>query len=228
MRNWTLYLSLFLTVSCLAQSPFARVRLAIQDHSSVVLLDSCIASGYCSDSSLYYRALIHLKKGEYKQAERSAGKLSKIYPNFQEVHYLFGILFFARENYGRSVTEFNLALAANPRNARALYNRSVSYGMLEEYLSAIEDLDACVQINPSYTQAWYSRAYWYEFTGNYAQSAKDYEAALQLDPTNYDAWIGLAYSYQNLGEKTRACETLDRAIANGSQSAVELKEIFCR
>lgn len=228
MRVLLTYCCLLTTLCSAAQTPFGRVRVSLLEHSSLVLLDSCSSSGYCNDSSLYYRTLIHLRKGEFRQAERSADKLSKAYPAFQEVHYLYGILFFARQNYGRSVTEFNLALAANPRNTKALYNRSVSYGMLEEYLSAIEDLDACIQMNPAYTQAWYSRAYWYEFTGNYIQSAKDYEATLQLDPSNYDAWIGLAYSYQSLGEKDKACETLSRAIANGSQAAVELKEIFCR
>lgn len=228
MRNWLTYLCIVYLSSVSGQTPFARVRTALAQHSSIVLLDSCAAKNYCSDSVLYYRGLIHLNKGEVRQASRCVDRLEKDHPGFAARHYLLGILFFSEENYGKCITEFNVVLKTDPANYRALYNRSVAFGMIEEYLSAIEDLDACIKMNPAYTQAYYSRGYWYEFTGNYQRAAADYESTTQLDPSNYDAWIGLAYSYRNLGEPEKACTTLDRAASQGSQTAIELKQIFCK
>lgn len=222
------YLFLFLLIFCQAQNPFTRVRSELNLHSSLVLLDSCADKKFYNDSVLFYKALIHLKKAEYKMANKTCKALAKDYPDFKEVHYLNGMLFFSNQNYGKSVTEFNLALQANPKNAKALYNRSVAFGLMEEYLSAIDDLDACIQINPNYMLAYYSRGYWYEFTGNYTEAAKDYEKTIQLDGSNYDAYLGLAYSYQQLGNPIKACEVLTKAIIEGSQVAAEIKEIFCK
>lgn len=161
-------------------------------------------------------------------AKKRSKELAKKYSDFKEVHYLNGLLLFSEENYAKSVTEFNLALQANPSNVKVLYNRSVAFGLMDEYLSAIEDLDACIKLKPDYVLAYYSRAYWYEFTGNYSEAAKDYESTIKLDPHNYDAYFGMAYSCQNLGENTKACEVLNDAVKEGSQIAMELKEIFCK
>jgi tetratricopeptide (TPR) repeat protein len=161
-------------------------------------------------------------------AAKTSKTLAKDYPDFKEVHYLNGMLLFSNQNYGKSVTEFNQSLKSNPANSKALYNRSIAFGLMEEYLSAIEDLDACIQLNPTYVLAYYSRGYWYEFTGNYTEAAKDYEKTIQLDPTNYDAYLGAAYCYQNLKQSEKACEILNQAIKAGSQVAIEIKEIFCK
>lgn len=222
------YLFFLLAAFSFGQAPFQRVRTDLNNYNSIALLDSCSNKNYYNDSVLFYRTLINLKKGEYRMAEKNCRKLAKLYPHFSEVHYLRGMLLCSNQHYGKSVTEFNLAIEANPLNVKAFYNRSVAFGLMEEYLSAIEDLGTCIKLNPDYTLAYYSRAYWYEFTGNYVESARDYEKTIRLDPKNYDAYLGVAYTYQNLGEPAKACEALNEAIKEGSQVAEEIKGIFCK
>ncbi len=190
--------------------------------------DSCFNKGYYADSALYYKAMVYLKMNDVKQAKKTYAALVKTYPAFAERHYLNGLICFSDENYGKSITEFNLALQDNPKNIKAVFNRSVAFGMLEEYLSAIEDLGTCIAMDPDCALAYYSRAYWYEFTGNYPEAAKDYEAAIRLDRKNYDAYLGLAYVYQVQNETAKACATIDAAIKEGSQIAVDLKDNFCK
>lgn len=191
-------------------------------------VDSCFNSGYFKDSALFYKSLINLKIGNNQSARKNIKLLEKLFPEFKELHYLNGLLYFSEENYGKCVSEFNQAVKDNPKNIKVYYNRSIAMGLMDEYLSAIEDLNTCIALNPGYVLAIYSRAYWYEYTGNYEEATKDYETTIKLDPKNYDAYFGLAYVYQSQKKTDKACEAINLAIKAGSQIAEELKEIFCR
>lgn len=231
MKYLLTYLILGLAFLGSSQTPYARVRawLESEDYTAALqLLDSCRSADHQKDSALFYKGLLYVKKGNLTEAKKMATELSSSFPSFYEVHYLNGLIYFAGDNYGKSIQAFNKTLKVNPNNLKALYNRSIVLGLLEDYLSAIEDLTSCVTINPHYTKAYYSRAYWYEYTGNYIEAAKDYLKVIELEPKNYDAYMGLAYIYQNLKENDKACEVITKAITAGSQIAVEVKENFCR
>ena len=231
MRALFVYIFLFVALLCNAQQVFVQVRKNM-DHADfrrcVIVLDSCLRKNYQEDSALFYKTLVHLKTNEVKAARKTAAALFKAYPDYKDRHYLTGLILVSEENYGKSIHEFELALESNPKNVKILYNRSIAFGLLEEYLSAIEDLGACIAINPGYAAAYYSRAYWYEFTGNYREAVKDYEMSLGLDPANYEAYLGLANSYKNLDDMAKACEAIARAIKEGSQAAGEFKDQFCK
>ncbi len=196
--------------------------------NEIYTVDSCYNNGHHKDSALFYKSLINLKVGRCQSARRCARVLKKLYPGFKEIHYLNGLIFFYEDNYGKSVEEFNLAIKEDSTNINVYYNRSVALGLINEYLAAIEDLNTCIRLNPEYTQARYSRAYWYELTGNYTEAVKDYEAAIVLDPKNYDAYLGLANVCKIQKENAKACEVIGRAIDQGSQIAVDLKDVFCK
>jgi len=214
-----------------AQSPFATVRKTMEAEdfkTSQNILDSCSFNKFQLDSVLYYKGLLTLKKGNLKGAKAICASLKSTYPSFTEVHYLAALIYFVSEDFGQSIEEFSVILKHDSTHIKALYNRSLAFGMLDDYPSAIEGLSKCIAINPGYSIAYYSRAYWHEFKGNYAEAKKDYEKSIQLDPNYYDAYFGLAYIYQNQKENDKACETIQKAISAGSQIAQELKEIFCR
>ena len=232
MKRICTYLLLFcFNTLCYSQAVYVNLKKNMSDgnfNRCLTLSDSCFDKNYYPDSSLYYKAMVYLKMDKVKQAKKTCSALYKTYPAFTELHFLNGLICFSEENYGKSIDEFNLAVKDNPKNIKAIFNRSIAFGLLEEYLSAIEDLGACIELDPGYAQAYYSRAYWYEYTGNYAAAAKDYEAAIRLDPKNYDAYLGLAYVYQNQNETAKACQVISRAIEEGSLTAAELREIFCK
>ncbi len=214
---------------CRAQSVFTRVHLD-QGHSpaSAAILDSCSKSGFQKDSTLFYKGLSDLKEGNMTEARTLVKQLQKEYPNFYEAHYLSGLIYLKLENYGKAINEFSAVIAKDAKNLKALFNRATAFGGMEEYEKAINDLDECIEIFPNYSAAHYARAYWNEFLGNHTEAIKDYDITVSIDPKNYDAYLGLAHVYQKQKNKEKSCETINKAIAAGSQIAEELKDNFCR
>jgi Tfp pilus assembly protein PilF len=230
MRYLVVYLISLLFLSTQAQNSFVSVRKNLnagEYKTCKTFLDSCYSKDYHKDSVLFYSGLIAIKTGNKELCREYCNKLTKQYPNFGEVHYLKGLVHFQNENYGKSATEFTKALKDNPKDIKALFDRSIALGLLEDYTWAIDDLNTCISIDSSYTQAYYSRAYWYEFLGKYNEAAKDYQHTILLDSKNYDAYFGLAYIYQIQNEGAKACESINKAITAGSQIAEELKDRFC-
>lgn len=196
--------------------------------TSLNILDSCYTAKYQKDSSIFYMGLVHFKSGNIEVGHRYCDILTKEFPAFYDVHYLKGLMYFAKESYAKSADEFTRVIEKDPNNVKALYNRSVALGQMEDYMDAIDDLGKCIQLEPGNAQSYYSRAYWYEFTGNFTEAIKDYQTTLKLNPRNYDAYLGLAYIYQNQKDFVKACETITQAIAAGSQAAEEIKANFCK
>jgi tetratricopeptide (TPR) repeat protein len=214
-----------------AQSPFAGIHQSIASgtgRSVLRILDSCAAKNYMRDSVLYYRGMYHIKNGENKEARKSIDALSSDFPAFSETGYLNALLAFSENNYARSIDHFTEVLNRQPGHRKALYNRAIVFGLLEDYLPAIEDLTTLIALDPSNGEAYYSRAYWYEYTGNYPLAIKDYEQAIRLNNNNYDAYLGLAFIHHAQRNPVLACEVITKAIAAGSQAAEELKYNYCR
>jgi tetratricopeptide (TPR) repeat protein len=231
MRTLFVHIFFFTWLAARSQAVFLTVKQSIEKANfsqASRVVDSCISKKYQPDTALFYKTLIGLKTGQVKSARKTYNTLFKSYPTCKELHYLNGLIYFAEEDYGRSIDAFNEALKKDPKNVKLIYNRSLAFGMLDEYLTAIEDLGTCIQMDSTYVLAYYSRAYWYEYTGNYTGAARDYETTVRLSPSNCEAYLGLANVYKNLNEMTKACEAINKAAKEGSPVAVDLKDNFCR
>ncbi|MCW3075894.1 MAG: hypothetical protein JWO32_503 [Bacteroidetes bacterium] len=228
MKILITYLFIIICTLLNAQSVFTLVRNDLNSKNNLWILDSCVTANHCKDSVFYYKGLIALKQNNLTNARLICKDLLKLYPGFNEAHYLNGLIYLASKNYGKSVNEFNVLLQKNPTHIKALYNRALAFGLMEEYNKAIEDLSACIALKPMYSLAYYSRAYWHELLGNYPLAIKDYENTINLDPKNYDAYIGLAYIYRGLKSNLKSCEIINNAIKAGSQIAEEVKDNFCK
>lgn len=223
-----IYLSFLISTALSAQSVFTRVRNQSADKIDFAVLDSCNKAGYCKDSVLFYQALISVRQNKPLEAKAAVKRLQSTYPDFKEVHFVSGLIYLTDKNYGKSVNEFNYLIEKNPKHVKALYNRALAFGLMDEYDKAIDDLTACINLRPMYSLAYYSRGYWSEYVGNYTAAIKDYETTINLDPKNYDAYLGLAYIYRGLKSSSKSCEIINDAIRAGSQLAVEIKDNFCR
>ena len=117
---------------------------------------------------------------------------------------------------------------SNPNHEKALYNRALSKGLLEDYSNAIKDLDKCLTVNPSYTLAYYNRGYWYEVMENFDAAITDYKKAISIDVHYSEAYVALAYVYSQNGDTKSACETLQTAKTEGIEAANDLIQLFCK
>lgn len=229
MKKTFAVISCFIFFAANAQSVFNRVKNDLAPSAKCMgILDSCNTCNFCKDSVLYYKGLLSLKQNNLTEAKLAAKELQKSYPNFYEVNFLNGLIHLSAKNYGKSINDFTAVLQKNPKHIKALYNRSLAFGLAEEYDKAIEDLSSCIALRPIYPMAYYSRAYWYEYLGNYPAAIKDYENTISQDPKNYDAYLGLAYIYSGLKSNEKSCEIINQAIKAGSVIAEEVKDNFCR
>jgi tetratricopeptide (TPR) repeat protein len=222
---------MFCCLGVKAQQPVARMKQHLTDariKDAISLADSCILKGFQPDSALYHKALAQLMDDRKGSAKITIHRLQEEYPAYYETSYLIGLLSYAEEKYAHAIDAFTALLQHNPDHAKALYNRSLAYGQLDNFKEAIEDLEKLVVIRPEFAAAHYSLGYWKEFAGNYPEAAKSYERSITLDPKNFDAYLGLAFVYQNMKEITKACEVVSRAISAGSQIAEDVKSNYCK
>lgn len=213
------------------QTRFNRVRQYINGENPKILLsflDSCLFKDYHRDSSLLFKGLVNLRLNQTVEAIRYFKLLEEEYPEFWQSHYLHGLIYFIQKRYHESIIELNIVLKNNPQDWRAYYDRALSYGQIDAAVAAIEDLNACLLIYPKFASAYYTRAYWYENIGEYEKAIKDYEINLQMEPKNFEAYLGIAYAYQKLNKLDMACESINRAIKEGSQAAKEVKSNICK
>lgn len=231
MRKTFVILVFFTCTRVLAQQPFLPLHALLEKEDYVTcnrILDSCEKTNYQPDSVLFYKGLVAVKSGKLENCRELCRKLAEKYPAFGEVHYIKGLLYFSEEKYARSADEFSKAIRVNPGDIRALFDRALALGMMEDYKDAISDLGTCIKLNPAFAKGYYSRAYWNEFVNDFSSAARDYEETVKLEPDNFDAYFGLAYAYKMLKDETKACDAINRAIQHGSQIAVDLKANFCR
>lgn len=231
MKNKLLILFTLLVFFHYGQTRFNRVRQNINTDNAIqliTLLDSCLFKDYHRDSALFFKGLVHLKLNKVIEARRYYGLLVEEFPEFYAAHYLNGLIMYVLKRYGESIIELSMVIKKNPNDWRAHYDRALAYGQIDANIAVIEDLDACLKVYPNFASALYSRAYWNENSGFYKEAIRDYEKCIAVEPKNFDAYTGLAFAYQSIKDNDKACETINKAIKQGSQAAAEVKNIFCK
>ncbi len=213
------------------QHPFATVKKYLDQNNFVAadkLLDSCASRHFKPDSTLYYQFHSKLKQEDVKTARKKLKKLETDHPAFSEITYMKGLLKFTTGDYAGSADEFSKVLANDQSNVKALYNRALAFGMLEDFGRATEDLNTCIEKDPAFPDAYYSRAHWKEYLGLYAEAAQDYEQVIKYQPRNFDAYIALAFIHHLQKDEPAACEVIRKAIGAGSQAAEEAQYLYCK
>lgn len=81
-----------------------------------------------------------------------------------------------------TITAHTTAIAANPNDAAAYYNRGLTYRAQGEYDRAITDFGKRIEFDPNYAQAFYSRGRAHQLAGNEAEAIADFERYLELEP----------------------------------------------
>jgi tetratricopeptide (TPR) repeat protein len=230
MRFYLLYLCAIASLELNCQSIYSRARQLIDQNEldrSYTLLDSCFKKSYFADSALYYKSIAYLKDQKPEKALQLSERLIHEYPDFTDVHLLLGMIYFAQNNFGKSIDSFNRHLELSPDHFKSLQNRALAEAMLEDYEAALSDLDKAVELAPLNSQIYYSRGYWRNIVGKTEEAISDFNKTIELDPKNYDAYLGLAQIYHNQKNIQKACESVERASAAGSQIAEELKRTYC-
>jgi len=118
-----------------------------------------------------------------------------------------------------SETLFTHALAVTENNARAYYNRGVSYLESGKHDSALNDFDKAIELKKDHVEAYSNRAMLYQMLRRYQDAAADFESALRLKAN--------PLTYYNRGRLFSAWGKFDRALDDYTK-AIELQPDFSK
>lgn len=111
-----------------------------------------------------------------------------------------------------ALAEFDHAIALDPHNAGALYNRGLLHQGEKQHQLAIDDFTAANGLTPQRAEPLLGRAISYLAVDKIKEAAADLDEAAQADPQNGQIWASRGLAYERLGDKTRAAGSYGRAI----------------
>jgi tetratricopeptide (TPR) repeat protein len=111
-----------------------------------------------------------------------------------------------------ALAEFDKAIALDPHNADALYNRGLIYQTQRQHQLAIDDFTSASGLTPQRPEPLLARAISYLAMDRLKEAAADLDEAVQADPQNAQIWTTRGLAYERLGDKTKAAGSYGRAI----------------
>jgi tetratricopeptide (TPR) repeat protein len=112
----------------------------------------------------------------------------------------------------QALAEFDQAIAIDPNNADALYNRGLLYQADKQHQSAIDDFTAASGLTPQRAEPLLGRAISRLALDRVREAAADLDEAAQADPQNAQVWVTRGQAYERLGDRTKAAGSYGRAI----------------
>jgi tetratricopeptide (TPR) repeat protein len=112
-----------------------------------------------------------------------------------------------------ALAEFDRAIALDPHNAQALYNRGLLYQGEKQHQLAIDDFTAANGLTPQQPEPLLGRAISYLALDKTKEAAADLDEAVQADSQNGQIWTTRGIAYERLGDKAKAAASYSRAIA---------------
>lgn len=115
--------------------------------------------------------------------------------------------------YDQALNQFGLALAENPDDTPALYNRGLVYERLGDLPRALIEYNRALSADPGMALAYAGRGGVYRKLGDYRLALADYDKALRLDAQLILAYHNRGVTHEKMGEYTQALGDYSQAIA---------------
>jgi tetratricopeptide (TPR) repeat protein len=104
------------------------------------------------------------------------------------------------------------AIAKNPNDAEAYYQRGRLYNRLKEFPKARDDFDRAIALKADHFEAHHHRGHAHEGLGEAHKAIDDFSAALRGQPQNAHLYYARGRNYSRLKEYAKAMKDLNRAL----------------
>jgi len=116
--------------------------------------------------------------------------------------------------YETAIARLDAAIAADPRQARAFYNRGYAHFALFQYERALADYDAAIALDPALGIAYNNRALVRAILGrDLVKALADSDQALKLQPLNLDIRDTRGFIFLKLGDAALALHEYELALS---------------
>lgn len=112
-----------------------------------------------------------------------------------------------------TLTNFNQAIAQDPKNSWALAHRGETYRLLARYQEALADFDQAIVLNPDYAWAFAHRGETYRLMNRYDEALADFNRAIVLNPDYAWAFACRCLIYEKMRRYEEALQDFDRTLA---------------
>ncbi len=168
-----------------------------------------------SDDARIIKAQALMSKTMYKEAEDIYFEVLAKEPSSQ-IHNWLGVLYLKQEDYHKAVVSFSNALKFNAKNYRALYNRALSYGALDERDHAIEDYKKVIEGFDSHAKSHFNLGLIYYKQKMYKDAIQEFEKTANLSSGNKNIkslyLLGKSYSKMSPPENDKAMAAFNATI----------------
>jgi len=156
-------------------------------------------------------ALLEQSNGDQSQLAVDYGHLAELEPtNAAEYRYRQGSALHGLRDFAGARAAYDAALAANPQQIDALYERALLSYAEGQHSEALADLDRAIKLSPRAANAYYARGMVLNAIGDTAGALSDFTQTLALEPNNAEALLARAAVYNATGDTTNAIADLDR------------------
>jgi tetratricopeptide (TPR) repeat protein len=112
----------------------------------------------------------------------------------------------------QEVEKQSQAIARDPNDAEAYYQRGRLYNRLKEFQKARADLDRVIALKPDHSEAYHHRGHAQEGLGQPQKAVDDFSTALKGQPQNAHLYQVRGRNYLRLQDHAKAVEDLNRAL----------------
>ena len=161
-----------------------------------------------------YKQLLDLDQGKYKSAENLTN---------------LGTAYFAMQEYGKALEQFNECLSTFPHEAATYLKRAMCYEGLQQFGKAAQDYDQVLKLDAGNVKALVSRARCFQEAHNFTDDLPYLQRAISLQPKNAAAYKYLGIHYARVQEPNQALAQFNKAIAlnkTDAQSYLERSAIL--
>lgn len=129
-----------------------------------------------------------------------------------------GTAHFKKGEYALAITDYNKAIAQNPKDSVAYYNRGATLLAQEEYDGAISDFDQAIGINPQYAVAFGGRGVAYYKKEQYDLAISDFTCELKYGPQHSATYAIRGLCYKKIAQYDHAIADFNAAISLDSKN----------
>jgi tetratricopeptide (TPR) repeat protein len=206
----------------------APIDIVLHRDPSVVRLE--VAEGLISSKARKEarHAVSLLKAGDLDEAQRHLEAADKLSPANSDLNFLFGYLYFQKQNYGRAETYLNTAIGLSPHNNQAMTLLGRTRLQQENYPAARSALEQAVLADPENWLPHNLLADAYLGEKNYNKARDEAQTAIakgqQLGKdTASSAEIVLGQALIALGHEQEAIHAFDAFLKESSDSSLAVQ-----
>lgn len=123
----------------------------------------------------------------------------------------------AVKDYAGALGAADRAIAEDPNNAAAYYQRSVAHNLLGNFDEAVQDATQALMLSPRDVGSRDARAWAYNHLGRFRDAIADAHHSLEVEPQGAYAFANLGYSHEKLGDLPSMLRHLKAAAAINPQ-----------